>query len=226
MAARRGGRVSASLSRLLGVEKKYVDLANVSDTLSSPADAAGGEVDPGVGALNAIAQGDGETNRDGRKCVLTHVAISGNIVEPVLAGLTTGNTNTLVFIALVLDKQTNGAAISSEDVFTNPGASSFTACNVFRNLKFIQRFDVLKTLLIETNHSQLAWDGTDLESGATITPFKFNMMLPNIQCTYMLDTQAIAAIVDNSLHMIAFMVNPAATTAPTINYNSRVRFVG
>ena len=52
-------------------------------------------------------------------------------------------------LALVLDMQTNGATISSENVYKNVSASGALAASPFRNLQFIKRFKVLKTKQIK-----------------------------------------------------------------------------
>ena len=115
---------NARTAGFLGLEKKFFDTAVAMVALTAPTDAAGGEIDPtalpgAVACLNAMAQGDGEQNRDGKKVVLKSVQVKG-FVQKLGGELAAGpDSGTKVFVALVLDTQTNGAQLNSEDVFKN-----------------------------------------------------------------------------------------------------------
>ena len=93
-----------------GAEHKFLDtgLTGTFDTT--------GEVLPGGGTstgLNLIAQGTTESNRVGRKCVITKILIRGHV--------TTASTeaNNIIRMLLVLDKQANGAYPAYADVLTS-----------------------------------------------------------------------------------------------------------
>jgi len=207
----------------LGIELKYVDSALVSSALTAPTDASGGEKDPAtLLALNAIAQGDGEQQRDGKQVCIKSVYVSGVVDVPVQANLTAGTVDPLVYVALVLDKQTNGAQLNSEDVFVNPGASAVTAASPLRNLQYTSRFQVLDSVLLHPPARQLSYDGTNIESSGTRMPFKLSNT-SDIIANYIATGAVIAAIQDHSLHVIAYT---SSATGATISYNARVRFVG
>lgn len=209
----------------LGIESKFHDTSRTGLTLTAPTDAAGGEADPStVNALNAIAQGDGESNRDGRNCVLTSIHIEGHIDLPVQANRTALDSYNCAMIALVLDTQTNGAQLNSEDVFINPSGSGSLACQPFRNLQFTQRFKVLKKKKITMKQCFASWDGTNIEIAGQQHPFTMHVDLKGMKVNFSGTTAAIANIVDNSLHLIAYCNN--TELGATINYNARIRFAG
>lgn len=209
----------------LGIELKYVDYALAGQVLVAPTDATGGEVDPATAlALNAIAQGDGEQQRDGKQAAIKSCYVTGVVDLPALANQTAGKDLPTVFVALVLDKQTNAAQLSSENVFTNPGASAILAASPLRNMQYTSRFEVLDSCLLEFSPNMITWDGTNIESGGSRAPFKLSWT-GELMTQYVGTGATVAAIQDNSLHLIAY-VGPSVTSAPVISYNSRVRFVG
>jgi len=207
----------------LGIELKYKDSALVSHALVAPTDAAGGEADPAtLLALNAIAQGDGEQERDGKQVCLKSCYVTGFVDVPALANQTAGGVVPTAYIALVLDKQTNAAQLNSEDVFTNPGASAVTAASPLRDLQYTSRFQVLDSVCIEPKMIAASYDGTNIEAFGTRVPFKLSWS-GDIITNYVGTNAVIASIQDHSLHLVAF-TGPAV--GATLSYNSRVRFVG
>ena len=201
----------------LGLEKKFYDTALASGAIPAPIDCTSGEFDPSVTSMiSTPAQGDSEQNRDGKKIVIKAVHIKG-VVNRVktLAGPIEANR---VFVALVLDTQTNGAQMNSEDCFKNTNATALTATHPVRNLLFANRFKVLRSWEFDMQYR--AWDA-DI-AGAETRPFEFfeNMNLPvNFNAG---TTASVANVIDNSLHIIAF----ATLTGNTISYNARIRFMG
>ena len=62
----------------LGIEHKFIDTSLVSSALTAPTDSTGGEHDPAtVLCLNAVAQGDGEEQRDGKAYVIDQLYMNG-----------------------------------------------------------------------------------------------------------------------------------------------------
>jgi len=209
----------------MGIELKYVDYAIANVALVAPTACAGCEFDPATAlSLNAIAQGDGEQQRDGKQVCLKSCYVTGTIDCPPLINQTAGASSPTVFIALVLDKQTNAAQLNSEDVYTNPSGSALTAANPLRDLQYSSRFQVLDSCVVELPPPQITYDGTNIETAGTRAPFKLSWT-GELMTQYILTTAAIGAIQDNSLHIVAF-TGPDLTTAPVISYNSRCRFVG
>jgi len=211
----------------VGMELKFMDASRSGLALTAPSDATGGEVDPAtMNCLNGIAQGDGESERDGRRVIMKSIQIEGRIAFAASADQADIVTAPNIFIALVWDKQTNQAQLNSEDVFTNPGAATGLAANPMRDLQYSTRFEVLKTWRLSRPPSPAAGtDGTNTNSVKTPDVlFRFYKKLPNIPVTFNGTGATVASITDNSLHLIAYASQ--VTQASTINYNSRLRFVG
>jgi len=209
----------------LGIELKYVNYARSALALTSPTDASGAEVDPATAlALNAIAQGDGEQQRDGKQVNIKSCYVTGVIDVPSAINQTTAKNIPSIYVALVLDKQTNGAQLASELVFENPSAASTTASNPLRNMQYTSRFDVLDSVCVELEQPVVTFDGTNLESAGVRGHFKLSWT-GDMMTQYTGTGATISVIQDNSLHLIAF-AGPDITAAPVISYNSRVRFVG
>lgn len=217
----------------LGIEVKFLDAPKSITALTAPTGATGGELDPSsvvVGCLSAPAQGDGPTNRDGKKIMMKSIFINGMISIDQKTGQSTSDIAPSVFLALVLDTQSNGAQLNSEDVFTNQNAAAITATVPQRNMSFVSRFKVLKTWKYQFPTFNMANDtgatGGIVQAGQTM-PFeiskKFKDGIP-VNFTTALTSADIANVIDNSLHLIGFVND--VTAVPNISYNSRMRFVG
>ncbi len=221
---RRPRRLNARTGGFLGIELKFYDTSLISSALTGPTDASGGEKNPSATiSLNTVVQGDGESQRDGRQITMKSIHLKGIIDVPVQANQTVTDTASDVFIALVQDKQTNGALLNSEDVFTNPGADARTATSPFKNLQFQRRFRILAVKKLRLPQPTVVWDGTNVEQGGYQIPWEIYKSF-SIGVNYSATTETIANITDNGLNVIAYTSN--STAAPTLSYNSRLRFVG
>ncbi len=217
-----GGR--ARTGGFTGIERKFYDTSLVGSALTAPTDAAGGEHNPSATiCLNSITQGDGEEQRDGRKCTVQSCFVKGTVRVGPLANITAGDEGAKIYIALVLDTQTNGALLNSEDVFKNEGANLVLAGSPMRNMQFTQRFRILDTAEFVMENPNLSWDGTNMESQGLVTPFQLSSNL-TFSSLYSGTTESIANITDNSLSIIAY--TSAVGLVPLLSYNARVRFVG
>ncbi len=201
---------------MMGVELKFVD-HNVAGTALATS-TTGAELDSvsNVNCLNACAQGDSEQERDGRKCIMKSLHIRGRLALDAAAGATVASGR-IVRILVVHDKQTNGAQFNSEDVLTGTG----DPVTSHRNLRFTNRFRVLKDQIFHLNTQAAAGNGTANDSAAFLQYFKWNFKL-NIPTIYSNTTAVVASITDHSLHVIAL----ADAAGVTMLYESRVRFVG
>ncbi len=211
----------------MGIELKFYDQLLIGKAIPASTDATGGEVDPSATVLlNTVVQGDGESNRDGRRMTMRSIMVEGQVNIAALAAQSGANDGTQIFIALVLDTQTNGATINSEDVFVNPGASALTAASPLRNLQFSKRFRILATRKFAFAQPNMTNDtgatGGVIIGGAT-KRFKIFKRLGQI-VNFSNTTETVANITDFSLHMIAYA--SSVTQVPKISYNSRLRFVG
>lgn len=204
-------------------EVKFKDFRVNDDTFTSVW--AGGEMEDATAlSVSAVSQGDGESERDGRVYWIHSVFIHGTIDQPAVESATAPLLDQVARIALVWDKQTNGAQLNAEDVFLTIAASD--DIDSFRNLQFTKRFQVLKDqrYLIPVARSSMNEGSVNLfASGAITVPFKMaHIFKKPIKVTCKGTAAAIASIVDNSLHIIG----TGTTTGTTLSYASRIRFSG
>lgn len=208
----------------LGIELKFFDNALLPTALQSSTDATLGVLNPSaVISFTTIAQGDGEQQRDGKRAVMKSLYVSGTVKTPGL-NLATGSViQPLIFIALVQDKQSNGAEVNSENIYKNIAANSNLSANPLRNLKFSSRFRVLAATQFMMPRPSVNWNGTTEDVAGTTVPFKLNWK-GEMPVTYSGTTANIANVTDNSINLIAWASN--TSLGPTIQYVARTRFVG
>lgn len=201
----------------LGIENKFVDYeksASIVDTV------AGAEFDPTEGALNAIAQGDGESQRDGRKVTVRSVHVKGYISLPAQSG--SAMRSRIVRVLLLLDTQTNGAQFNSEDVLVDPTSTALDPFT-FRNLQYTNRFRVLKDISITLNPDVISTTA----NGDRVAQVNMHHYFKNgLSVCFNGTTANVSTIADHSLHIMAISSGTSGGTACTLNYFSRVRFVG
>ncbi len=214
---RRRTRKFARVATVVGIEKKFIDYEFDATIVKA---IAGSEADPATDSISAIAQGDGESNRDGRKCTLVSVQCQGYI--ELTSQLATDPLAATVRLCVIHDKQTNGAQLNAEDVFADPTDTDLDPL-AFRNLQFAARFQVIwdKTFVLAAPAG--GGDAPTPEFAPIRRYFKLFKKL-NLPVVHNAVAAAIASITDNSLHVLAFSgANDAATT---LRYISRVRFLG
>ncbi len=215
-------RINVRTGGFMDIEKKFIDYEVDSDAFTSVW--AGGEMEDGTAlSISAVAQGDGESNRDGRVYHIQSVHVNGYVELPAAESSTTPIADIIARIALVWDTQTNGAQLNAENVFLT--TSSGKDVNSFRNLQFSKRFIVLKDKKLTVKPvGQTNEGGINLfANGQVRVPFKFNKTFKTpikVRCSG--TTAVVGNITDNSLHIIG----TANSTAVVLNYESRVRFTG
>ncbi len=207
-----------------GIERKFYDTSLVASALTAPTDSSGGEHDQSATiCLNSVIQGDGESNRDGRKATFQSCFVKGLCTVAAQANNTAGLGGTKIYIALVLDTQTNGAQLNSEDVFKNDSGSGSMAASPMRNMQFTQRFRILDTAEFIMQDPNISYDGTNIEMNGVMQEWQLSSNL-TFSTTYSGTTETVANITDNSVHIVAYC--NALGLVPQISYNARVRFVG
>lgn len=208
-----------------GMELKFYDTSVVANALIAPTDASGGEHNPsGSVTLNTVAQNTSETGRIGRQIKMHSISIKGIVTVPPQTNQTLTDTHPEIFIAVVLDKQVNGALLNSEDVFKNITANAIGATSLFRNLEFIQRFKVLAVKRLRIHDQTIVWDGANLEQAGAHIAFDLSAKLKGMIVNFCGTTSDVANIVDNGLNLIAFTSN--VNFLPHLTYGSRLRFTG
>ena len=203
----------------IGRELKFKDYEAI-HTLNQGA-VAGSEVDPATAlSLSAISQGTSESERVGRVAWIKQVLIQGHVNFWNGTSSTEGGCYAVIW--LVLDKQTNGAQLNAEDVFVEPAGVAHTA-DCFQNLQFSDRFRVLKKKIVRSNPPGLTTNSTDNNFYSRITvPFSIYHKC-NLKQEFKDSTGTIAAMTNNSLHLIA-QISRTANASSDIVYTSRVRF--
>jgi len=217
---------NAATAGFLGIEKKFLDTTRTAIAVGAAAALTGGEYDPSsgcTGCLSCPAQGDTEQSRDGKRIVIDSLILKGFIQDGDSAGEAPGTPNK-VFVAAILDTQTNGAQLNSEDVFKNLSGSDLLNCDPMKNLLFGNRFRILKSQVFDVTPIGIS------PAAATVAHYavrrEFDWYIPfkgGLQVNLNAGTTAdVANVIDNSLHVVAF----AVTAGTTIGYNARIRFQG
>lgn len=203
----------------IGLEKKFVDHELTATALATTWAAynPAGSVD----CLTSCAQGDGESNRDGRVYHLASLHIRGDIITTTAEAEAAPSGAKEVRIVIVQDTQTNAAELTATDVMDDGGTVDLYA---FRNLQYSKRFKVWKdkTLRIPV---QIVNEGAvnSFASQQSRIPFNFNFTFKKpIKVTCSGTTDAVASITDNSFHLIAV----SNSTSCQIQYQVRARFFG
>ncbi len=216
-------RADVRTGGFMGLEKKFVDYNVASDAFTTVW--AGGEMEDGTAlSLSAVAQGDGESQRDGRVYHIHSVHINGFLERAAQESVAAPVGDVLARLALVWDTQTNGAQLNAEDVFLTIGAGEDV--NSWRNLQFSKRFIVLKDkkIRIPVGMANLNEGAVNLFANTALKiPFKINKTFKTpikVRCSG--TTAVVAAITDNSLHLIGTATNSNGA----LTYQSRVRFTG
>lgn len=188
---------------------------------------AGMEVDPAtVLAISAPAQGNGPSDRDGHVIVITGMHLAG-VIRRVSGVPTTQPQPSLVRLWVVLDTQTNGAQLNSEDVFVNTNNNDFTIATPLKNMAFGRRFKVLATrTFVMPAHVYQADAGPLYHCNGSLTPVNIMLKKLRIPVRFNASTAGVANVVDNSIHVIAVHSDAGVTASFGLQYNCRVRFVG
>lgn len=214
----------------LGIEYKFLDCAfNGGGTIAASTDATGGELQPDSGCTNCIscpAQGDGESNRDGRKYVIKSAWVSGSVDWGVLQDQIDVLPSAGVYMALVLDTQANGATINTEDIFVNPTTQAEGMIpQPLRNLQNSKRFRILDSKYVSARDLAVGTDGAStmsmVPSSQPVISLSWKGNIP-VECTG--TTADVASVSDNALHVVAFA--GTSNYACTFRGKSRIRFVG
>jgi len=217
--------VNSRTGGFVGVEQKWTDNGYSGAIVNT---VTGAEADPSTyDCLNGVSQGDGPNNRIGRRYTVKMLTLNGRITfSPVADGADVAQPPT-IRVSLVWDKQTNNAQFNSEDVYdasADPGFTNAPSADMaLRNLEYTTRFQVLWTKVFTARVLAAATDGTNTNS-TSFAPIIFTInkrLNVGVQCNG--TTEAVSAIVDNSLHMMAMSSTTVGT--PTLKYFYRVRFV-
>lgn len=151
---------------------------------------------PATGQLSLIPQGDTQSTRSGRKCLLTSIQIRGTISLIPAAAATSAD---VAYLYLIHDKQANGAAATVAD--SNTGI--FTGSNLAKAMLTLansERFKILKKWVIPLS----AQAGVTTAYNNIVKPIEFYKKL-NIPLDFdaAVSTGAITTLRSNNLFLVA-----------------------
>lgn len=222
------GRASRLTRMRVPHEVKYLDTSLAVTIQGEGATIfAGMEADPAtVLCLSAPAQGNGPTDRDGQVIVVTGLHLTG-IVRRVAQNTFNVPQPSIVRVWVILDTQTNGAQLNSEDVFVNTLNNDQTVATPLRNMLFGRRFKVLatRTFVMPANTFQLEEGPLHYQNGS-IHPINIMLKKLRIPVRFNASAAGVASVVDNSIHVIACHNDAGTVSTFGLHYNARVRFVG
>lgn len=214
----RARSVNVRTAGFLGAELKFVEQAGTN--VSVPFAIAGSELDDATNkCLNPVAQGVGQSQRDGRQYIMKSIQVKGSVSCALRADSADAAIGGVTRVVLVMDKQTNGVQFNAEDVLDETIVNPIDA---WRKLEFSKRFDILAEKTMTMHYTNSATDGSNTGSYAGVTKhFSFFKKL-NVKVNCTTTGATIAAISDNSLHLFAF----GFVASTNISWSSRLRFVG
>lgn len=238
--ARRGPRQRrrVNIGNSIPPERKYLDCHNgagtlaVAGTSNARNDWTTCESQPSsgcVGCLSAPAIGDAATNRDGKHIIIKSFQIHGSVSWG--SGATAGNnanSTCNVHLALVLNKSTLGATIDSENFYTSANDTLVLRAVPFRNINRGKQFRLLKSWNMHSGSRNMAYQGLAqlvIQSGTNHTFSAYLKM--HLPVNFNAGTSAdVANVTDNSIHLIWNSDPNLASDAPTVTYQTRMRFIG
>lgn len=235
-AARSAQRKSTTGSAIAMVNKRtggFEDMENkflTSEITNTNLTAAWATYNPtGTGCTNSIsvpAQGDGESQRDGRVYYINSVHVNGQCyIPPSESQLDPGIVGTLTHVRIILywDTQTNGAQATATDIMDSSGSVDYLA---FRNLQNSKRFIVLKDKRVAirpffVNEGSANLFATAQNSVVWRMNKKFKKPI-KVRCTG--TTANVSSISDSNIGVIA--IADSVASSPVIRYQARIRFSG
>lgn len=186
-------------------EIKYIDATDVSAT--SVYNTTGL-----VTLINPIAQGDDNTNRDGRQIRMVSVHMRGRIEGPDTVQQDAGCRTLIVY-----DRQTNATALTIAGVL-GTSATAFFFNNLDNKDRFVVLFDSYTTVGYHVNTATQAF--AKANDGKTVQIFNKRVNLP---VTYSGTGATVASITTGSLYLIT--LGDQASDTPYLLWRTRVRFV-
>lgn len=220
---RRRGRYTASIGtyrrQLKWVkpdERKFLDF-ELNDEAFTAAWAAKNPTT--VNCISAVAQGDGESQRDGRVYYITRISVRGEITIAALEGSTNPLADRQARIVIVWDSSTNGTEIVGTEVMDGGQTRDIYS---FRNLQEIGRFTILYDKTFTIRQIQTNEGASNLFAGGlALRRFNFNHNFKKpIRVVTTGTGGTVATMSDNSIAVIG--VADSATIG--LSYQARLRY--
>ena len=194
----------------LGIEKKAISFtanAVLNTGLS------GSLIDFTGRPLNGVKQGDGDSEREGRRITMCGLNIKGLLASSSISGVT-------VRIAIVMDTQANKTAPQPADVWDDEATVALDIC-ALRNLNNVRRFKILydKRHTINPSIAFNSSTNVQLHNDAQL-PFEINLPLNDV-VNFVNNSDIHQSISDTSLNIFMW-----STNSGTYNLKTRLRYYG
>lgn len=166
-----------------------------------------------VELCNEVSLGTTAFTRLGQKINL--IAFSLRIRLTSQGILSTAGSSDVLHVALVFDKQPNGATITYDDVFSSGGSSAtLLACQAPRNINNLERFEVIKREMLEIN-----------QDGSGAAQLDWYCKLNHVTRYNGGNAGTIADINSGALYVVMCTSKVASASSPLIFGVGRLRFV-
>lgn len=182
-------------------------------------------ISPGAGGLvttlAVVPQGATESDRTGRKAIITDVLVKGHIAFGATLGTTSTLTANRVRIMIVQDTQPNKALFASTVIH-----GSSADINSYMNLVQAKRFKILFNKVYTNNGSAGHGNGdTAQDYGGSFVPFNINIKC----CIDMEFDEAVGTdgtVDEQTINSISFLTYEETSSPPTTVHGiQRIRFV-
>lgn len=225
---------NARIGGLLGLELKYYDVESDGTTLTQATAGTPVICNPSTATwcLNSVAQGDGGSNRDGRKISMVKLSVRFKVN---LAGIAKSAAVTALPAQIagsfwvVMDTQNNGDSDGPDpaDIWEY-SAPETGVVDYFNNLAGSKRFRILKHQNFVLNYQSVQYDGTNYILGGQVKTYKCNVNLEGYETNYTATGPSIASIADNAIFVFGVVNDDTSAPASTVqlSYRSRLRYRG
>lgn len=217
----------AIVGHYLGTMKFLDAYLTAVKTFVSNGTAVNGEFEPSAGCtgcLSAPASGSDNDQRIGRRINVVAFDITGVVYND--GKNSSANLQLpVVYLALVRDKETNGVALASENVYSNLTGLAAAAITPVVNRANIPRYEVIKEEWM--NLEKVPWSVGNAASAnhpPTYHPFKWTIRFCEpVPVHFNSGTTANAtAVVDNSWHLIGYSNTASSNVVVNLLYSSRM----
>jgi hypothetical protein len=207
----------------MNIEKKFFDTARANVL---PVSFATGQFSPlTLNCLYAPTQGTGPSNRVGNKTLIHSLHFKGEFKTELLTdSSSTSRLQPAMYLAIVLDQQSNGAQALPTDVWATP-LSNQQDLSPFRNIENGKRFKVLHSEVITVPLMMTQRTATNYSTVGSRAFVNINKNFKKpIEVRHIANGGTVADIAENSLQVFAY-VRDAAHSDQFI-YQARIRFSG
>jgi hypothetical protein len=231
--AQLNGVTALNSAKLSSIELKY-KFNSVSNVAISQDTAMTGILNNPTGGIGIPVPGDDISNREGRVITIKSIKLKGIVSFLGAEAVIDTPCGQAVFLALVMDKQPNGAVPTTSDIFTNTAGTIYTNTTPFRNPNGLMRFEPLAEKRIVKPYvplSQLLVNDYSWPSHSEAFEFDVRFKKGKLVRFNQVGGGTIADVVTNAFHMLAVTGGDTigALTSRmdcTLSYNVEVAFYG